>query len=246
MTKYEICRLIAEPFLPLLHGKVRRELKRLVQPARRPLVKLLDVGGRKSPYTIGLPVALTIIDIPRQTEVQQALHLGLNHKILSELRQRRSNIESFVLEDMTQCTMPSESFDGAACVEVIEHVPADEALVSQIARVLKPGGWLCLTTPNGDYIRNEPPNYNPDHLRHYTRQGLHDLLARHFSSVEVRYAVKTGKYRYQGLRNITPRHPLSSLWSMACNVISRIESQGLDNMPHRTAHLFAVARKPQG
>jgi SAM-dependent methyltransferase len=144
---------------------------------------------------------------------------------------------------MTQCTLPTASFDGVVCVEVIEHVPADEAFVSQMARVLKPGGWLCLTTPNGDYIRNEPPNYNPDHVRHYTRQALADLLSRHFSDVKVRYGVKTGKYRYQGLRNFDTRQPLSTIWSMTCNVISRIESQGLDETPRRTAHLFAVARK---
>jgi SAM-dependent methyltransferase len=243
MTKYEVCRLMAEPFLPLLHGEVRRRLKRLVKAAPGGPIKLLDVGGRKSPYTIGLPAAVTIIDIPRQGETREALNLGLNQRILEELKRRRSNLESVVLEDMTQCTLPSGSFDGVVCVEVIEHVPADEALVRHMARVLRPGGWLCLTTPNGDYIRNEPPNYNPDHVRHYTRQGLSDLLSRHFSDVKVRYGVKTGKYRYQGLRSFTSRHPLSMMWSMTCNVISRVESRGLEETPRRTAHLFAIARK---
>jgi len=189
MKGYEIARLLAEPFLPVLHGKVRRDLRdRLRLMPDRP-VKLLDVGGRKSPYTIGLPVALTIIDIPPASEVQEALHLGLNDRILGDLRKSRSNIESVVLEDMTQCTLRSESFDAAVCVEVIEHVRDDEAFLRQIARVLKPRGLLYLTTPNGDYIRNEPPNYNPDHVRLYTRQALTDLLARQFCSVEVRYGI---------------------------------------------------------
>ncbi|HEY3862555.1 MAG TPA: methyltransferase domain-containing protein [Verrucomicrobiae bacterium] len=243
MTKYEVCRLAAEPFLPLLHGEVRRRLRRLVNGAPPGALKLLDVGGRKSPYTIGLPVSLTIIDIPREGEVREALNLGLTQRLLDELRQRRSNLDSIILEDMTQCTQPSASFDGIVCVEVIEHVLADDALASQMARVLKPGGWLCLTTPNGDYIRNEPPHYNPDHVRHYTRQGLTELLSRHFSEVKVRYAVKTGKYRFQGLRSFDARRPLDTMWSMACNVISRIESRGLDETPRRTAHLFAIATK---
>lgn len=243
MTGYEICRLTAEPFLPLLHGKVRRELKKLVRLNPHRPVRLLDVGGRKSPYTIGLPAALTITDLPRQSEVQEALQLGLNRRILDQMQRRRSNLESVVLEDMTQCSLATASFDGVVCVEVIEHVPVGEALVFQIARVLKPGGWLCLTTPNGDYIRNEPPDYNPDHVRHYTRQALGALLARYFSRVEVRYGVKTGRYRYAGLRNLSARHPLRTVWSMICNVISRVESQGLDATPRRTAHLFAIARK---
>ena len=154
MTRYEICRLMAEPFLPLLHGKVRRKLKKMIRSSPQRPFRVLDVGGRKSPYTIGLPVVVTIIDIPRQNEVQEALHLGLNQSILEKLRQQRSNLESVVLEDMTKCTLPTGSFDGVVCIEVIEHVPADEAFVSQIARVLKPGGWLCLTTPNGQsYIQ---------------------------------------------------------------------------------------------
>ena len=91
---------------------------------------------------------------------------------------------------MTECTLPSESFDAAVCVEVIEHVRNDEVFVRQIARVLEPGGLLYLTTPNGDCIRNEPRNYNPDHVRHYTHQALSDLLVRRFCRVEVHYGVK--------------------------------------------------------
>ena len=85
MTTYEICRLIAEPFLPMLHWQVRRDLKKLVKLTPHQPVRLLDVGGRKSPYTVGLPVALTVSDIPRQSEVQESLHLGLNQRILDDL-----------------------------------------------------------------------------------------------------------------------------------------------------------------
>ena len=244
MKRYEIMRLLAEPFLPVLHGQVRRELKDRLHVKPDHSVNLLDVGGRKSPYTIGLPVALTIIDMPRRNKVQEALHLGLNDRILIDLRKSRSNIESVILEDMTRCTLPSDCFDAAVCVEVIEHVREDEAFLRQITRVLKPGGLLYLTTPNGDYIRNDPPDYNPDHVRHYTRQALTDLLARHLCRVEVRYGVKTGKCRLRGLRSFSLRHPLTTLWSMTCNVINQVESRGLDDTPRRTAHLFATARKP--
>src|SRR2546422_426752 len=112
MTNYEVCRLMAEPVFPRLQGDVRGTLKRLLRSTSQPMVKVWDVGGRKSPYTIGLPVALTIIDVPRHCEVQEALHLGMDKRILEELRRRRCNLESVVLEDITQCTLPSASFDG--------------------------------------------------------------------------------------------------------------------------------------
>jgi SAM-dependent methyltransferase len=184
-----------------------------------------------------------VLDLPRESEIQKRLNLGLTDKILREIKGRRSNVKQVVLEDMTGCTLPSESFDGVVCAEVIEHVPQDHLFVEQIARVLKPGGWLYLTTPNGDYIRNEPPDYNPDHIRHYTRQQLFDLLSSYFGGVKVTYGVKTGKYRYRGQQGLDPRRPLLAIRNMTCNFVNRIESRGLENQHHRTAYLFADAWK---
>ena len=68
-------------------------------------------------------------------------------------------------------------------------------------------------------------------------------MALHFDAGGVRWGIKTGKYRYLGLRTLTPRHPLSTAQAMAGNVISGWESRGLDEQPQRTAHLLAMARK---
>jgi SAM-dependent methyltransferase len=171
------------------------------------------------------------------------LNLGLTDEILAKIKSKRSNIDLVLIEDMTQCSLPSEKFDGAMSIEVIEHVPQDRIFVEQISRVLKPHGWLYLTTPNGDYIHNVPPNYNPDHIRHYTRQQLHDLLSIFFDDVCVTYGVKTGKHRFRGLRSMTPYRPLQFLNTAFNNILSHWESKGLQRSSQRTAHLFAIARK---
>jgi SAM-dependent methyltransferase len=54
--------------------------------------------------------------------------------------------DEFPLED--------RSFDMVLCTEVLEHLIQDPSfMLSQINRVLKPGGILILTTPNGLYWR---------------------------------------------------------------------------------------------
>jgi 2-polyprenyl-3-methyl-5-hydroxy-6-metoxy-1,4-benzoquinol methylase len=46
------------------------------------------------------------------------------------------------------------SFDGIVILEVIEHIVATEYLLKEMNRVLKPGGFLILTTPNYAYFLN--------------------------------------------------------------------------------------------
>lgn len=243
ITVHETIQLLAMPFLPALKGKVRSDLSALVSESGSRELNLLDVGARRSPYTIGLPAKVTLLDMPRESELQKSRHLGLTDEMTAQLKRRRSNVSEIVFEDMTKCSQPTGTFDGVVSVEVIEHIPDDEAFVEQIARVLKPGGWFYATTPNGDYVKNEGRYYNPAHIRHYTREGLTSLLSRHFTDVKVTYGIKTGKFRYRGLRTLKARHPLAALTSMASNVVSRIESRGLEEQQKRTAHLFAVARK---
>ncbi len=232
---YEIARLIVEPALPYFNGKIRRELAALV----RSNDELLDVGGRRSPYTVGLPARITILDLPRENEQQKALGLGVDDAVLATIKQRRSNIERVVLEDMTRCSLPSSSFDGAVAVEVIEHVVEDERFVANIARVLRPGGWAYFTTPNGDYIKKPEGG---DHVRHYRREELAALLRRHFADVHVSYGIATGKNRSYAMRPWNWK-PWRVLESVVGNVRNRRESKGVEERATKTAHLFAVARK---
>jgi SAM-dependent methyltransferase len=55
------------------------------------------------------------------------------------------------LFDAEKDTFPyaDESFDTVLCCELIEHLPTDPMhMMSEINRILKPGGHLVLTTPN--------------------------------------------------------------------------------------------------
>jgi 2-polyprenyl-3-methyl-5-hydroxy-6-metoxy-1,4-benzoquinol methylase len=50
--------------------------------------------------------------------------------------------------DIQAIDHPAESFDTVISCETIEHVPSPRQALSELARVLKPGGRLFLTAPN--------------------------------------------------------------------------------------------------
>ncbi len=103
-------------------------------------------------------------------------------------------------------------FDLINFMEVIEHIPRDEGrrVVSELRRVLRPGGLLMISTPNypikrfydlsdaflqgkWDRLRDDPT-----HVTHFNHARLTRLLNSHFASVAAR-DFKPG-YLYKRIR----------------------------------------------
>jgi SAM-dependent methyltransferase len=85
--------------------------------------------------------------------------------------------------DATAMPFPDGAFDRVIAAEVLEHIPADQRALREIARVLRPGGQLAVTVPawlpericwslSADY-HNVPGG----HVRIYTRPELAAKLA---------------------------------------------------------------------
>jgi SAM-dependent methyltransferase len=240
VTRFELIYSCLRYFFPPLYNKVRSALLALTK-IRDGDIEVLDIGGRKSHYTIGVPAHITITDLPRQSELQNILNLGVTPNMADQILALRSNVRRVVFDDMTRSRLSDNSFDCAIAVEVLEHVEEDDLFVSEVHRVLKPGGCFVMSTPNGDYVRNT----NPDHKRHYTREQLRRLLASRFSYVELEYAVKGGKYRKLGQHPWSLKHPWQTAKSMLGHLINTIESapKSLKNQAQGTHHLIAIARK---
>jgi 2-polyprenyl-3-methyl-5-hydroxy-6-metoxy-1,4-benzoquinol methylase len=51
-------------------------------------------------------------------------------------------------------------FDGVLITEVIEHVAHPDRFLEMTARLVKQGGYIVMTTPNGGYMRNTLPRFS--------------------------------------------------------------------------------------
>ena len=55
---------------------------------------------------------------------------------------------AFHAADLRRAPLPDACVDVAAAVEVIEHLENPRAFVRELARIVRPGGWVVITTPN--------------------------------------------------------------------------------------------------
>ncbi len=91
-----------------------------------------------------------------------------------------------------------ESFNVVINSQVIEHVPADPVIMTEMWRVLRPGGTLILGTPDYGrwswvalewmYGKILEGGYAHEHITHYTRKTLIELMEHHgFEVLDWKY-----------------------------------------------------------
>jgi SAM-dependent methyltransferase len=69
------------------------------------------------------------------------------------------------------------SFDVVMASDVLEHIEQDDKAVSEIARVLRPGGLTILSVPAHEWLFSDHDTAL-QHFRRYSRLALRDLLER--------------------------------------------------------------------
>lgn len=74
--------------------------------------------------------------------------------------QRNSDADIRTIELDGKTDYPDGHFDSIAILEVIEHVPDERTTLTELARLLRPGGTLMLTTPHRGLLTFlDPGNY---------------------------------------------------------------------------------------
>lgn len=94
---------------------------------------------------------------------------------ISEEAMRNVECASKAVTSITAMSFDNASFDCVLCSEVLEHIPDDMKAVSELRRVLKPGGVLVVTVPFQKRYWAEDDEY-VGHLRRYDPGELQQKL----------------------------------------------------------------------
>lgn len=121
---------------------------------------------------------------------------------------------TFLEGSAAEIPLADQSVDLVVSFETIEHHDRHQDMMREIVRVLRPGGVLCLSSPdratNADVL---PPNSNPYHVKEMNLYELEDLVSTSFS-----------KFQTYGQRSV--------MGSLICGDTTNAFSSWLDTAPN--------------
>jgi SAM-dependent methyltransferase len=152
----------ANYFLFMLRCLVDFQLATIVRWLKPAILNLhngniLDIGAGESPWREWLPEGCTYFGI--DVEISDKFGMHIRH-------------EDVTFFDGETIPFADAAFDGAICIEVLEHAVNPERLVMEAARVLKKDAPFIVTTPFSARRHHIPYDY-----RRFTKEGLFRLLA---------------------------------------------------------------------
>lgn len=156
----------------------RSGLRALLLRRHMPGRRLLDVGSN-----VGIMVAAA------RALGLDAEGIEINPDLVAAARRRvpRARLHCGTIEE---AGLAPASFDGVYCSEVIEHVPETGRFIDAVARVLRPGGALFLTTPSLHEYAGVDGRWRdlgaPDHKLYFSHDNIAIFLDRHGFELRAR------------------------------------------------------------
>jgi SAM-dependent methyltransferase len=91
----------------------------------------------------------------------------------------------FHVADCTSLPFQDDEFDRIVSFETLEHLTEQEQLLAEFRRVLKPDGFLILSSPDKAVYTDQQKTVNEFHVKELYRNELEDLLGRHFPAYSL-------------------------------------------------------------
>ena len=141
---------------------------------------------------------------------------------IARRRYRASNLE-FKQSNCLSLPFDDGEFECIVSFETLEHLEDHHGLLTEFRRVLAPGGFLMISTPDKAVYTDRLENRNEFHLRELYRAEFESLLAAHFPA----YRLWGQKLQFQ-----------SAIWSLTGGqgVVVRHEAEGQISSADRPEH----------
>ena len=164
----------------------RRRIKRLM--GKTSGMEFLDVGCNYG-FAVAAAAALGL----------NAHGINIDDTAIASCQQEFGKVAKFDFRTVEDHAASGAKADIIYTSEVIEHTLNPNSFVAALQRILKPGGVLYLTAPDGGHFR-VPGDFTqwtqvipPEHLTYFSRRGMKKLLERQgFTHVKFRLNHKTG------------------------------------------------------
>jgi len=138
--------------------------------------RVLDAAcgeGYGSVLLAGLAASIEAVDVSEQA--------------IEHARQRYGNLQNvgFHIADCTNLPFADNEFDRVVSFETLEHLAEHDQLLAEFRRVLKPDGFLVLSSPDKATYSDAQENANEYHVKELYRQELEALIQRHFPASQL-------------------------------------------------------------
>ena len=144
-------------------------------------IKILDAGCGPATYCRAL----------KELGYQNIIGVDYSWSVLKKAKEKNYGIE-YINADIYYLPFKQNLFDHVICIGVLQSITNEESLISELKRVLKPGGILLIAILNEDEIYYKIKKRKKTFLsevRRYSIANFKRKLEQHFKILKIEYIV---------------------------------------------------------